>query len=243
MVQISEPWIDPKRDRPKWLVLQGGEALVGMIEKAHQGLLGTSKQESASRKELAAIQRQQAGIDTDYDRMIRGGFPLLTALAELSEKEAEREALLKARDELFPHGLVAIQRSYTDEAGEISLAEARLSADSIAVLKKIKILGGNFWTVVVERWFQWGKELGALEEKKRALEAAAAGKDALGVARSEALKARNFWIKVVRHLETAVEIAELDAEGEEAMLGALRSALKKSARKSPIDEAADEEPT
>jgi hypothetical protein len=41
MVQLTEPWLDSKRDRPKLEALPSGKALLPKIEAALQGLLST----------------------------------------------------------------------------------------------------------------------------------------------------------------------------------------------------------
>lgn len=231
MVQISESWLDPNRDRPKWLAVSGGDRLVQNIESAVQQLMASQKQHAPIRQELTAIQRKQANIDKDYDRMIRAGHGLLTALSELCDDPQERSAYLQARGELFPKGLSTMQQTYAEEAGEVTLTMARLSPESIALLKKIKLPGGSFWTVVVERWAHWGKELGILDEQRRILEQSGKGKDEMGLSRTEMLNARNRWIRVVRHLESSLELADVDQAIIDALMGPLERMAQKSLKK------------
>jgi hypothetical protein len=229
MVALTEPWLDPKRDRPKLEALPSGKALLPKIEAAYQGLLSTQKQDATTAKEVAKIQNKQAELDVVHDRKLRGTYYLLTALAELSDDEEQEAALLTARDELAPNGLSATQRTYAEEAGEIPLAKARLSAKSEALLKKVPVLGGKKLSSDVDAWFDAGKDLGALEEKRRALETG--GKTGGGASRAEALRARNYWIKVVRHLETSLDLDGADELTARAILGPVRDAEKSAGKR------------
>jgi hypothetical protein len=229
MVALTEPWLDPKRDRPKLEALPSTKALLPKIEAAYKGLLSTQKQDASIAQEIAAIQIEQASTDVVHDRKLRGSYLLLTALVELSEDEEQEAALLTARDELAPDGLSATQRTYAEEAGEIPLAKARLSPKSEALLKKIPVLGGKKLSNEVEAWFDAGKELGALEDKRRALETG--GKTGGGASRAEALRARNYWIKVVRHLETSLDLDGADESTTHAILGPARQAEKSAAKR------------
>jgi hypothetical protein len=206
MVALTEPWLDPKRDRPKLEALPSGKALLPKIEAAYQGLLSTQKQDATTAKEVAKIQNKQAELDVVHDRK-----------------------LLTARDELAPNGLSATQRTYAEEAGEIPLAKARLSAKSEALLKKVPVLGGKKLSSDVDAWFDAGKDLGALEEKRRALETG--GKTGGGASRAEALRARNYWIKVVRHLETSLDLDGADELTARAILGPVRDAEKSAGKR------------
>jgi hypothetical protein len=229
MVQLTEPWLDPKRDRPKLEAHPSAKALLTKIDAAYQGLLSTQKQDATIAKEITRIQNEQAALDIVHDRKLRGTFYLLTALAELSDDEEQEAALLEARDELTPYGLSATQRTYAEQAGDIPLAKARLSAKSEALLKKVPVLGGKKLSSDVEAWFDAGKAIGALEEKRRALETG--GKTGGGASRAEALRARNYWIKVVRHLETSLDLDGADESTTHAILGPARQAEKSAAKR------------
>jgi hypothetical protein len=240
MVQLTEPWLDPKRDRSKLEALPSGKALLPNIEAAFQGLLSTQKQDATIATEVAKIQNEQSRVDLVHDRKLRGTYYVLSSLAELADDEEQEAALLAARDELAPNGLSATQRTYAEEAGDVPLAKARLSAKSEALLKKVPVLGGKKLASEVDAWFDAGKKLGELEEKRRALGADA--KTGGGASRAEALRARNYWIKVVRHMETSLELDGADEATARAILRPVREAEKsagKRARKGDEPETPD----
>jgi hypothetical protein len=230
MVRLTEPWLDPKRNRPKLEALPSGKGLLPKLDAAYQGLLTTQKLDTTLANEIARIQERQAETDATHDSTLRGIYYVLMGLAELAATDEDAAALLAVRDELFPTGLSATQRSYSEEAGEVSLAQARISPKSAALLKKIAIPGGKL-SNAVEAWFEAGRELGALEEERRKLEGAAPAKPGSGASRGDALRARNHWIKVVRHLETALDLDGASDETITEVLGPVRAAEKSAGRR------------
>ena len=107
MISISEAWLDPKRDRPKFEALPSGNGLLEMIQSAHQGLLATQKESDPVSREVTMISEQQARLDKRHDRRIRAVFHLLNGFSEASDDPNEIADLLAARDELLPKGLSA----------------------------------------------------------------------------------------------------------------------------------------
>ncbi len=211
MISISEAWLDPKRDRPKFEALSSGKGLLDVIQSAHEGLLATQKQNDPISREMATISDKQSRLDRRHDRKIRAVFHLLNGLAEASDDPNEIADLLAARDELLPKGLSATNESYLEEAGNVELAAKRLSAASRGLLKKIPLPRGiTLWTLV-EQWFAAGRELGTLEHQKDRLEATP------GSLAGNALHARNTWIRVVQHVESTLELERVS----ETIVGAI----------------------
>ncbi|MDC3959319.1 hypothetical protein [Polyangium jinanense] len=232
MVRITEAWLDPARDRPTIEALPSGPTLIGKIEAAHAGLLSTQKKDLSTSKELATLSDKQAVADKRHDRKIRASWFVLTGFAEAADDPKDAEAILAARDELLPNGLSATKESYHDEAGAVELTDARISEKTRALLKKLPVPGGKLWNVA-EAWFEAGRELGQLEDQKEKLTIAVG---ATGPSKMDALKARNFWIKVARHVETTLELESASEQIVSAILGPLHAAEKETTRRVPSSE-------
>jgi hypothetical protein len=179
-------------------------------------------------REVAAIQEKQSRLDKRHDRKIRALFYLLNGLAEASDDPNEVAAFLEVRDELLPNGLSVTKESYLDEAGNVEIASKRISASSQGLLKKITLRRTTMWTLV-EQWFAAGRELGALEHQKDRLEAKPGGMA------GEALRARNSWIRVVRHIESTLELEGASYELTSAILHQVRLAEQESERRGADD--------
>ncbi len=186
-----------------------------------------SEQDASTSKALTAISDKQTTVDKRHDRKIRASWFLLTGFAEAADDPKDAEAILAARDELLPRGISATKDSYHDEAGAVELTAARISEKTRTLLKKLPVPGGKTWSVV-EAWFDAGRELGQLEDQKEKL-ATAAGNG--GASKMDALKARNFWIKVVRHVETTLELEDTSEEIVTALLGPVQMAEKETSRR------------
>jgi hypothetical protein len=229
MVSITEAWLDPARDRPKFQTLAFGKGLLEIIQSAHDGILATHKKDDPVSREVGTISDKQTRLDKRHDRKIRAVYFILTGLAEASDDPNEVAALMLARDELLPNGISATQSTYQDEAANVETAAKRVSPASRGLLKKIAVTrGNNVWTIV-EEWFAAGRELGTLENHKGRLEATPGGPAA------EALRARNGWIRVVRHVESTLELEGVSEEIRSAILQQVRVAEQDAERSAVID--------
>lgn len=235
MLSISEAWLDPARDRPKLEALSSGKGLLDLIQSAHDGLVATHKKDDPVSREVSSISEKQSRLDKRHDRKIRAVYYILNGLAEASDDPNEVMDLIAARDELLPDGLSATKESYLEEAGYIEIAGKRVSASSKALLKKITLTRGVTLWNVVEQWFAAGRELGTLEHQKDRLEANPGGSAA------ESLRARNTWIRVVRHLESTLDLERVPAHVANAILNQVRLA-EQDADKRPAENAGDESP-
>jgi len=229
MISISEAWLDPARDRPKIEALGFGQGLLEIIQTAHDAVVAAHKKDDPASREVAAIADKQMRLDKRHDRKIRAVYYILTGLAEASDDPNEVAALMTARDELLPKGVGATKDSYVDEAGNVELAAKRISSASKGLLKKIATpRGGTVWGIV-EEWFAAGRELGALEQQKARMEAAP------GSLAGDALRARNMWIRVVRHVESTLELEGVSEEIAAGLLQQVRAAEHETERSAVID--------
>lgn len=229
MVSITEAWLDPARDRSRFNALASGKGLLDIIQTAHDGILNTHKKDDPVSRQVGSISDQQSRLDKRHDRKIRAVYYILTGLAEASDDPNEVAALMTARDELLPKGLSVTKDSYLEEAGNVEMAAKNVSAASKGLLKKIAITrGGNVWSLV-EEWFAAGRELGTLEHHKDRLEATPGG------SAGEALRARNAWIRVVRHVESTLELEGVNEQIKSAILQQVRFAEQDAERSAVID--------
>jgi hypothetical protein len=229
MVSITEAWLDPTRDRPKFDAIASGKGLLDIIQTAHDGILATHRRDDPVSRQVGSISDQQSRLDKRHDRKIRAVYYILTGLAEASDDPNEVAALMTARDELLPTGISVTKDSYMDEAGNVELAAKRVSLASKGLLKKTATTrGGTVWGVV-EEWFAAGRELGTLEHQKDRLEATPGG------SAGEALRARNAWIRVVRHVESTLELEGVNAQLKLAILQQVRFAEQDAERSAVID--------
>lgn len=217
MLSISEAWLDPARDRKLFESLASGKGLLDLIQSAHNGILATHRMDDPVSREVAGICDKQARVDKRHDRKIRAVYYLLNGLAEASDDPNEVAALLAARQELLPKGLGSTKDCYLDEANDVESAAKRVSAASKGLLKKLTIPRGTVWGLV-EAWFAAGRELGQLEHQKDRLEASPGG------SAGEGLKARNVWIRVVRHVESTLELEGASEAVVAAILGQVHRA-------------------
>jgi len=232
MLAITEAWLDPARDRPKFNALSSGTVLLDIIQTAHDGVRATH--DTPVSRDVAVVLDKQGRVDRRHDRKIRAVFFLLSGLAEASDDPNEVAALHTARDELLPNGLSATKDSYADEASNVELAAKRVSPASKGLLKKLALPRGSAWSIV-EAWFAAGRELGTLEQQKNRLEASTTTGSP-----DESLRARNTWIRVVKHVESTLALENVRDDIASALLREVRLAERESALQSPDD--ADDEP-
>jgi hypothetical protein len=203
MLKVSGAWTDPAQRRSLLEQSPVGRALLPEIDAAHAALV-RAEADADRQDALFEIQEEEAAVDLVHDRKLRGAYYVLTGLAEVTDDEHERCALIAARDELSPLGLAEAQRTYRDEAREIEHVEQRLSAASRTLLQRIPAPGGVLWASVEAR-FAAARRLAALEARRAEL----TGADAA----ASVLHARNAWVQVVRALDASLAI---DAAGQEA---------------------------
>jgi hypothetical protein len=239
MLSITGAWLDPKRDRPRLETMPRVAPLLPNIQQAHDGVRSTHRKDATLPDKLAEIQKKQVVTDKRHDRKVRGVHDALTGFADLADDPQEAQRYLSARNELHPKGIKFIVGSYADEAGEVELAQERLTADTKTVLKAAPAPGGNLMKHV-QAWFAAGKELGDLEQEKAKV-VAEMGEQQAGGAQGNQVRARNYWIKVVRALLQNVELEEIDAETRRHILAPLELALTKAERRAAQGEQEEEE--
>ena len=229
MIMLTEPLLDPKRERKLLLGMPLTASLVPVLEKSKKNLIDTQRTGSAAVTALAALTREAAGVDALHDRKVRGILGLLTDLAALADAPAEAQRYLDLRDRLFPEGLRIIGRSYRDEAGEARLARKRIDPATKKALQKIPAAGGKMLLAEVEGWLKAADQLGEIEDRRAELDQQIAAE---GTGQSEAVGARNDWIRAMRALETNLELEPKATDAiRKRLLGGLHDADAKAERR------------
>lgn len=230
MIHLTGAWIDVGRSRPLLEKMKRVAPLLDDIESAHAEVVRTHRKETATEDAISAIQAQQLDRDGVHDRKARGAFDVLGAFAAIADTPEQAAPYEQAIATLFPGGMRVINATYADEAGQSKLARGRLSTDIRATLEGIVSPDGTLLETVTA-WLDAGDELGALEERRAKLEAAATRSKEGGGA-GNALRARNRWIGVVRAVVDMIELESPDAAMRDDVLGPLDRALAQTARRS-----------
>lgn len=231
MVTVSERWVDPEREKPILQRYPLTAALIPHLVKAHTNLVVFQRASAETQGEIAAVQKEQAALDAEHDRKIRGVFSFLTSLAELSDTEGRARHYLDLRDKLLPDGLRAVQRSYVDQAGEIVLLEGRLDDGAKRALADIGTPEGPL-SLHVQAWMKAATRLGQLEEKRLDLARSASIDD---TRKSDVLRARNEWIRVVNGLKSNLLLDQASDEDLYRIFRHLDAAEAKADRRSPSE--------
>jgi hypothetical protein len=195
-----------------------------LITEAHAGVLPLVKPPQTGR--LAEIMNLEAEIDIRHDSIIRGTYGTLTTMAELVGGD-DGTALIALRDELIPDGQQSMLKSYRAEATQADQLDDRLTPKLRARTDAILIgeaPNAKPLTALLDEWIVLGKQLGALEDEKGRIEAAAGE----AVSGAVFLKARNFWVRVVNALVANAELADIDADKRATIFGPFWNAEKKA---------------
>jgi len=222
MLQLSGTWTDPATKA--YVALTASDDLKPSMPKltsAHNGLSDAEQPSKIPR--IEEIVAEEAKLDVRHDAIIRCGWGFLTVQAELIGGD-EGTALLALRDVIFPEGLSMQLKSYRAEAGQASQMALRMTPAVRAETDGILVGKGpsaKKLTAYIDELLDLGKQLGALEDERGKLE----DEDGTGGVR---LKARNQWIRVVNALVANAALADLDAETDNLLFGALRTAEKKA---------------
>jgi hypothetical protein len=243
MATITAAWLDAARERPLFEAAPRLSPFLGDIEAVHEGLTRFQRRDATTAALLTAFVARSAKFDVSHDRLARGLWNTMTGMADLLGEGEESEALLVARDELLPHGLLTVNLAYSDEVGNALLALDRLSEPSRAAIKKHGVLGKKL-TAWVAAWRDSAKALGEAEAER--VERLGAADLDVGTP-ADAVRARNDWIRVVSFVVGALPFEKsLDAGAQRRILQHLEAADARAVRardraRGPADDEAQPE--
>lgn len=231
MITTTRTWIDPRHRH--YQLLQGVaevEPLLPRLAAAHKALLSTQPVADPQ-----AAERAQAvsALDLQHDDLVRCLHFLLQAKMYRSADAGERLAWATLAEALLPEGLAVVNRSPADEAGQASLALARLSAEDKSRLKGLSFDGETAWKLV-ESYGKTAEALGHAAQQQMA--------PSTSPSRASAFAAKNIWIRVVSAIRSTLEMVDPSPEIERELLAPLaelerRAERRRNAEPDPSDPA------
>lgn len=233
MGQLSQHWTDPKGARPALERYPLLAAMLPELESARDDLRACQRSVGSPElaKELSAIKRRLGDeLDPTHDALVRGLDCRLDAevYAAASEEEAEGYRALKAR--LLSQGVSIIQGSYLAESGHADKLGRDLADDAAfgEALAAIPFAGKRTALTVARKLVQVGREIGALEHRKNALQStirAASGEaETVGV-----LEARNAWVRSATMLRNSIDfLKSVSPDDRRALLSSLETAERRA---------------
>ena len=220
MIHITQTWVDAKHRHHQLLGAVAEVAvLLSHLEKAHKALLTFQPTVDPS---AAARARTIEALDAQHDDLVRAIFALFQVQMYLAQQPSERESWQRVRDAVFPDGLVAVTRSYSDEAGQAALALARLSADDKKQLKAATI-GKESMLGLIERYGQVAQKLGET--------ATVHYTPTVNPSRPDAAEARNQWIRVVNAVLAAIDMVPHHGDLLREVVAPLREVERRADRR------------
>lgn len=228
MVGISGEWTDAEKQRPILEKIVELSGIMGPLDGVHNGVLNvqfTGEAEGELEKELKKLSVQAKNLDVAFDNLARGIFGNLESNALLAKAPEEKEMCEKLKNVIFPKQTGIVKMTYWEESGEAKLLEGRLNDDLRKDLRSIPCLGGNL-EQAVDAFIVAGNDLGKVESTRVRL--AKKDGDEETVTRSDTLKARNKWIRVVNTFLSVLEIANIDETTTTDILQPLMTAVEKS---------------
>jgi hypothetical protein len=235
MVAISKSWVDP--EHPDRLALGAVPALATLLpelDAACAGLHATYRAGpgTARRQQLQDRQRE---LDLEHDDVLRGIWFYLQSQVLITREPAARSELERLRERLLPEGLLAVNKSYREQAGQAALAAQQLTERDRERLAQMPMHDGRTLLDLVERWLALGAEIGALDRAR-------AGDLRDNVPRpAEALAARNRWIRTVNTMREVAALVAAQAPAIQAILArvevAEREAERRAAGRDPAGDA------
>lgn len=197
MIMISNQWLTELRSLLESLSLTA--PLMPLIERIQADLMTKQSLRTALEAQIAILQERMTLLDLLHDRKMRGTYLILSGLAEAANDPAAAAVLLTLRDHLFPEGLLAVNRSYVDQAGDAHRLPARLSPAHQQMLATLPTPDGTL-DQYVEQWRTAALDLAQLEgERAKLLEQRARGEG--GTTPEQAHEATLQWMRVAQAVE------------------------------------------
>jgi hypothetical protein len=200
MIMISNQWLTELRSLLEALPLTA--PLVPLIERIHAELLAKQSLRSALDAQLAVLQDRMTLLDLLHDRKMRGTYLILSGLAEAANDPAQAAVILTLRDHLFPEGLLAINRSYVEQAGDAHRLPARLDPAQQEMLSTLATPDGTLAQYVAQ-WRTAALELAQLDDERATLlEQRTRGEGA--TTPEQAREATLQWMRVAQTVENSL---------------------------------------
>jgi hypothetical protein len=208
MVALTATWVDPAHpDRQAMARVAALAALLPEVDGAHQGLHRTHAiGPSAVRRKQ--IQAEQKVLDLEHDNVLRGISSHLWSAIYFTRDPEARNELERLLALLLPDGLLSVNKSYREQAGQAELAASRLTEADRALLQSLLLHDGRTLLDAVNQWLSLSAQLGALDRERVGIPPDD------GPTPADAMAARNRWIRTVQAVQL---IARLVAEQDPAI--------------------------
>jgi hypothetical protein len=236
MVAVTSTWVDRAHaDRQALDAVPALATLLPELDAAWQGLHVTyaAGPGTARRQELQGRQRE---LDVEHDDVLRGIWFYLQSQWFITREPTGRTTLERLRDRLLPEGLLAVNKSYREEAGQAELAGSRLTDSDRALLSSMAMHDGRTLLDLVNRWLALGAELGALDRER-------VGDIRDDVPRPvEARAARYRWIRTMSAIRDVAALVAAQDAMIQTILARIDEAERVAERRAAGRDAAEEAP-
>ena len=205
-------------------------ALLPDVAEAHEALCAALGEDTSPlEQQIQALSKEGAVLDEQHDRKYRGSWKLIDALVELTEDPETAKSLIALRDKLQPGGLLQVNASWIDEAGNAATVRQSLDKPTRAELKRIPSIEGRTLDDEMQAWLKAGEQLGPVAAKKAALEHQLANPEE----DAESLRpVRLGWIKIARALESNLDLVKkISNEDRAKVLGLLHQSAANAERR------------
>jgi hypothetical protein len=234
MVVITSTWVDPAHaDHQALAAVTALAALLPAMDSAWQGLHATYRA-GAGTERRKRIQDRQRALDLEHDDVVRGIWFYLHSQVFVTREPVERQELARLRDLLLPEGLVAVNKSYREEAGQADLAASRLTAPDRELLESMVMRDGRTLLALVKRWRELAVQIGALDRER-----AGDVRDDVPTP-AEARDARHRWIRTVTAMRDVAALVAADDHAIQQILRRVESAERVADRRAAHGDAAGE---
>jgi hypothetical protein len=229
MLALSGAWVNNPATSRLISVHRRTAGLAEDLDAAHLDLVRVRGASRASREELTQVSEEEKAVDALHDRKARGVHLLLSALAELADSIEARDAIVTARDQLFPEGTEFLDQNYPSEAGVARTTRQRLAdhPELGELLARLPSLESRTVADEVTGWLAAADQLRQLESQRRHLEQGGAAEAPLD--RAAVGRARGRWALVVQALVNQISLDETpDEQLRQLILDPLTEALARA---------------
>lgn len=222
MAALTRTWVDPAhRDHRTILARPLMAPLMPEFKASHHDILSTQPLVDISER-LSEIQVEQADVDKDHDRYVRGIHDRLLAEERLATDPAVAARFRKLRMLLFPDGKKLVNLTYREEVGHGEMIAALLTPEDQQLLERLTTYDSNLH-VKVDEWLSLANRLGELDHERNGLLPQPQASN-----RAAVVKARYRWMRSIDLARRIAEVAGEDPELAE-LLGRISKAEEQAA--------------
>ena len=209
MIAISDPLVDPEKDRPLLESYPMTAGLVAVLMVIHSRLLKIRNTVSDTIEKARQLSAQAKELNARYDVLYRSIYSVLGAWCVSASSEARRVVFEKTREILFPEGLSGVQRTYLSSAGLANQAMSQVTPEIETILREIGVDGRSLFEMFME-WVNTGRKLGEVARQQMLFPEE---RESSQVSAGDVQTARFRWIRFMKALRILLELDD-DAPSE-----------------------------